>query len=83
MSSLGPVLASRSAGSCSPSERAETETFPCFVCKPWSCKLLAGDNVHTSSTLALMLGIAVEDLSSWGAKATRAFFPGGPPMLET
>jgi hypothetical protein len=56
--------------------------FPRFVGKAWGYKLLAGDTVHRPSTLALMLRIAVKNLSSWGAKATRAFFPGGPPVLD-
>jgi hypothetical protein len=58
------------------------ETFPCFVGKPWGYKLLAGDTVHTSSTLALMLGIALKNLSSWDAKATGSFSAGGPPVLD-
>jgi hypothetical protein len=56
------------------------ETFPRFVGKPWSYKLLAGDTVHRPSTLALILAIAVKNPSSWDAKATGAFSPGGPPV---
>jgi hypothetical protein len=50
------------------------------VGKPWSYKLLAGDTVHRPSTLALILAIAVKNPSSWDAKATGAFSPGGPPV---
>jgi hypothetical protein len=52
------------------------------VSKPWSYKLLASETAHRPSTLALMLGIEVQNLSSWDAKAAGAFSLGSPPVLD-